>query len=75
MTGVSFVSGTRPLRPPHLRARLEEIVETWAKSQYELVTLAAEFADSPEWALPPKAPRWHKNENDPTWGETSGHSM
>ena len=51
MTGVSFVSGTRPLRSPLLRAQLEEVVETWAKSQYELVTLAAEFADSPEWVL------------------------
>jgi len=39
-------SGTRPLTD-----RLEEVVETWARSQYELVTLAAEFADSPEWVL------------------------
>ena len=42
----SFVSGTRPLTD-----RLEEIIETWATSHYELVTLAAEFADSPEWIL------------------------
>ena len=43
-----FVSGTRP---GALTDRLEAIVETWAKSQYELVTLAAEFADSPEWIV------------------------
>ena len=41
MSGVSFVSGTRPLKSPLLRAQLEEVVETWAKSQFELVTLAA----------------------------------
>ena len=44
----SFVSGTRP-RP--LTNRLEAVVHTWATSQYELVTLAAAFADSPERAL------------------------
>ena len=42
----SFVSGTRPLTD-----RLEDIIETWATSHHELVTLAAEFADSPEWML------------------------
>lgn len=52
---VSFVSPARPLTD-----QLEEIVETWAKSQYELVTLAAEFADSPEWILTgsPTAAHW-----------------
>jgi hypothetical protein len=42
----SFVSSARPLTD-----RLEDIIETWATSHYELVTLAAEFADSPEWIL------------------------
>lgn len=52
---VSFVSGTRPLTD-----QLEDIVESWAKSHYELVTLAAEFADSPEWILTgsPTAAHW-----------------
>lgn len=49
------VSTTRPLT-----RQLEEIVETWAKSQYELVVLAAEFADSPEWVVTgsPTAAHW-----------------
>lgn len=51
---VSFVSGTRPLTD-----RLEDVVETWARSQYELVTLAAEFADSPEWVLTGSATAAH----------------
>ena len=53
--GDSFVSTTRPLT-----RQLEEIVETWAKSQYELVMLAAEFADSPEWIVTgsPTAAHW-----------------
>ena len=46
----SVVSATRPLARP-LTDRLEEIIDTWATSHYELVTLAAEFADSPEWVL------------------------
>lgn len=48
-------SGTRPLTE-----RLEEVVETWAQSQFELVTLAAQFADSPEWVLTgsPTAAHW-----------------
>jgi len=51
----AFVEQTRPLT-----RRLEEIVETWAKSHYELVTHAAEFADSPEWVLTsaPTAAHW-----------------
>jgi hypothetical protein len=55
---VSFVSNTRPVTD-----RLQEIVESWAKSQYELVTLAAEFADSPEWILTgsPTAAHWLAN--------------
>jgi hypothetical protein len=31
--------------------QLEDVVESRAASQYELVRLAAEFADSPEWIL------------------------
>jgi len=56
---VSFVSGTRP-QTSGLADRLEEIVESWARSQYELVTLAAEFADSPGWMLTgsPTAAHW-----------------
>gem|GEM_PF-5932750 len=50
MSAVFFESGTRP-RPQSLTDRLESVVETWAKSQHELVTLAAAFADSPEWIL------------------------
>ena len=46
----SFGSTARPVARP-LTDRLEEIVESWAKSQYDLVTLAAEFADSAEWVL------------------------
>ena len=41
-----FVADTRPLT-----RLLEEIVDTWARSHYELVTHAAEFADSAEWVL------------------------
>ena len=37
---------TRPLAD-----QLEQIIATWARSQYELVVTAAEFADSPEWIL------------------------
>lgn len=45
---------------PPLADRLEGIIETWARSQYELVTLAAEFADAPEWVLTgsPTAAHW-----------------
>jgi len=48
-------SSARPLTD-----RLEEVVESWARTQYELVTLAAEFADSPEWLLTgsPTAAHW-----------------
>jgi len=43
-----------------LTDRLAEIIETWARSQYELVVLAAEFADSPERAVTgsPTAAHW-----------------
>ncbi len=65
----SSVSDTRPRTPGHtngppsphpLTDQLEEVVETWAQSHYELVTLAAEFADSPEWILTgsPTAAHW-----------------
>lgn len=53
MSAVSSHPSTRP-RPDHHRSltgELEQIVDTWANSQYELVTVAAEFADSPEWVL------------------------
>lgn len=48
-------AGTRPLGD-----RLEEIIETWARSQYELVMLSAEFADAREWVLmgSPTAAHW-----------------
>ena len=48
------VASTRPVTD-----RLEEIVESWAKSQYELVTFAAAFADSPELRYAPCPPRRH----------------
>lgn len=32
-----------------LKDRLRDTARVWAHSQYELVTLAAEFADSGEW--------------------------
>ena len=47
----SSVSSTRPRASRSLTDQLEATVETWAQSHYELVTLAAEFADSPEWIL------------------------
>lgn len=55
----SFVSGTRP-QSLELADRLEQIVENWSQSQYELVVLSAEFADSPEWVLTgsPTAAHW-----------------
>ncbi len=34
-----------------LRERLRDTAKIWARSQHELVTLAAEFADSGEWLL------------------------
>ncbi len=36
---------------PSLSDRLAAIAATWASAQYELVTLAAELVDSPEWIL------------------------
>jgi len=53
------VSTTRPMARP-LTVRLEKVVESWARTQFELVTLAAEFADSPEWILTgsPTAAHW-----------------
>ena len=61
--------GTRPRAPARaedpsrqrpLTDQIEDVVESWATSQYELVTLAAEFADSPEWILTgsPTAAHW-----------------
>ncbi|MEZ5410390.1 MAG: DUF222 domain-containing protein [Acidimicrobiales bacterium] len=41
----------RPLTDRPLAARLRRVATLWARSQYELVTLAADFADSGEWAL------------------------
>ena len=37
--------------PAPITARLTHLAHVWAQSQYELVTLAAELADSPEWIL------------------------
>ncbi len=50
----------RPDRESSLTDQIEVVVETLARSQYELVTLAAEFADSPEWILTgsPTAAHW-----------------
>lgn len=42
----SFFSDTRPLM-----RQLEAVVETWARTHHELVRLAAEFADSPDWIV------------------------
>ena len=61
--------GTRPRAPARaedpsrqrpLTDQIEDVVESWATSQYELVTLAAAFADSPEWILTgsPTAAHW-----------------
>ena len=49
---------TKTLSP--LATRLRETAGVWARSQYELVMLAAEFADSGEWALDgsPTAASW-----------------
>ena len=51
---VSGGAGTRPLA-----AALTETAKRWADSQHQLVTLAAEFADSNEWVLEsPTAAHW-----------------
>lgn len=53
---VNFLAlGTRPLTD-----QLAEVIDLWARSQYELVTLSAQFADSPEWILTgaPTAAHW-----------------
>ncbi|MFV2040342.1 MAG: hypothetical protein ACC660_08860, partial [Acidimicrobiales bacterium] len=34
-----------------LSARLRDAAAVWARSQHQLVVLAAEFADSAEWVL------------------------
>lgn len=54
------MSAANPDYPRPLTDRLEDVVETWAQSHYELVTLAAGFADSPEWILTgsPTAAHW-----------------
>ena len=43
-----------------LATKLRETAGVWARSQYELVILAAEFADSGEWVLDgaPTAASW-----------------
>ncbi len=46
ITTLSTVSTRSPLA-----TKLRETADVWAKSQYELVVLAAEFADSGEWVL------------------------
>jgi len=47
-------AGTRPLG-----SQLAEVAQRWAESQFRLVTLAAEFADSTEWMLEsPTAAHW-----------------
>ena len=48
-------------KPPHrLCDQLRHIAATWARSQHQLVLLAARFADSSEWALEgaPTAAHW-----------------
>ncbi|MBT5756465.1 MAG: DUF222 domain-containing protein [Acidimicrobiaceae bacterium] len=54
------MSSANPDYQRPLTDRLEDVVETWAQSHYELVTLAAGFADSPEWILTgsPTAAHW-----------------
>ena len=54
------VSSTRPRASPSLTDQLEAVVATWAQSHCDLVALAAEFADSPEWILTgsPTAAHW-----------------
>lgn len=55
--GVSWVSNGADTRP--LATALVEVAERWAESQFQLVTLAADFADSAEWALEaPTAAHW-----------------
>jgi len=56
----SVVAGTRPRASASLTDQLEAVVETWAQSHCDLVALAAEFADSPEWILTgsPTAAHW-----------------
>ena len=57
---ISFAQATRPRTPDTafdalgtrpLTDQLEDVVETWATSQNELVVLAAQFAGSPEWVV------------------------
>lgn len=45
------VSNEPGTRPRTLTDQLESVIDNWATSQYELVTLAAAFAKSPEWIL------------------------
>jgi len=44
-------SGSPPDEGFTLRDRMREVVDWWSRSQYRLVTLAADFADSGQWAL------------------------
>ena len=63
---------TLSVRPPHsglspLATQLRETVGVWSRSQYELVVLAAEFADSGEWVFDgaPTAASWIAVGSDP----------
>ena len=47
----SLVSGARPRPSAPITDRLEAVIDRLATSQYELVMLAAEFADSPDWIV------------------------
>ncbi len=56
------MTATLLTRPPQstLATQLRDTVGVWSRSQYELVMLAAEFADSGEWVLDgsPTAASW-----------------
>ncbi len=45
---------------PPLADRLRDVVDSWARGQYDLVVLSAEFADTIEWIADgwPSAARW-----------------
>lgn len=56
----SAISDGSATRPRGLADQLEAVIETWSNSHFDLVTLAAEFADSPEWIVTgsPTAAHW-----------------
>lgn len=59
-SGVLARAGTRPLG-----SELVEVARRWADSQYRLVVLAAQFADSVEWVLEsPTAAHWLAHTTD-----------